>query len=1768
MHKKDSLFQPPPPATLSKEKVGIWNAWCCKGDKEVSREAATKGAKHVELVIQFLSLRRSITLDDARTLFKNEVLSWVNELLDRKQIFRISHILNNIGIDPATKLQNVFYTTSDSELREYIGNHLKNSKNLDERLSNLWHFLELILQNNVLVSKQKLSKENIECLEKQDDEWKSEIAAKLFLRTHDMVLVNFFNETALWKQLIFYNETNLLRMWIQIRYNNGEFTGTPETLKTVFEKFPITTHMINILNTSESFANTKNTILNDLGYYGIFDDEDKSSLSKLLQRMNAAGNIQNIHEIIKKSTANFDQNSFVCLLVDYCKKNKLLPVLSCCMERFDISEENRELCEDLSLISSLRKLNFSDQTILRDNIYHVAKFLSTDLNTYFKENPLIFLALLIFTQDIQFERLFQELSVTIFEIDLSPALQHLIQHFTILKAVNGYKSILEDSHITYFDLLDKHTSVDAKSLFQEGPMPNFTTPEIVQSYGYQKKINYLFYVREQRPSIAAKLFLVDHYKESNILPEETVRYVQKKIFTLALRSFNSYEIPSSCISFLEMVGINSNYLRVAIKAANVLYESTGNFDYVLKLFLNIEKDSSIILNSLEECVVEKINFEFTSGAAFVDAIKTYDIVVKFAACYNIKLPEMFLTACASNNWWLSFLIFAQLNNYPIEQIKLAVQSFKNANLLEHISHSVTHDIHVEDQSVLMRERDSRKYLLSKIGLRKSIESLNQSETYSGATSYSSFGSNNSSSAGSDLLEIDISNTKATLLQTLIRCHNSTDPPRALLQACQLYKNPLLAVFATSYEPDSVVTNWLTWLAVSSDLCEAFTNYESIAFCSQSVTMLLNNCMKRGFPKTLLESFEIFLPTNGLTPFLQFLNMCIKEESDIPTLTTKLDAFKSSLNKCRRFSVLTENDHEMTYLNNKLWLEQTALLLLSSAIEYNVYSLYEQIEMLKRLEEIKIGTYLKCPDITNLIRILHIILETNLTVKFNIPLYFEKNGRQAVIDCISMLLDRELFEHALRVAEIEGLPKDLIIVRQWHYNYQCLRNNPTFWTDADSQFSEHNITADCVVEFYLEYLDKSMDNAERYQILKLAHCWAKKYELSNEYDLERKKWLVYVLICDKKEIDSREIEDCLPVNVTYKEMLEKLEKVSKHTEPLPADQANVIKALINITLNRGNFWLALKLEKMFSSSNTDLEILKLCYSLAECLVAPYQLNTEQRLLLTKGSQYRRLSNRRNLLSTRMSTPSLPPHSPSNVPPYNQPDTADTPVEDTLSILSTLSEQLTNGLELASTVYMTYRISINIEIPYHLVVANTDSLKMLKDALEDDCNNKLEVVHDFINVYKWSKEQISDFICEEIINSANTYIKSKTEQYLMWDVKMDQDFHLVLQLLQDNCSLLGYKIYTYASTMHKVQVLANLDFKISEIALVIELLIMAHNCFTADCNMEGITIILKKCQKVIAHLLTLRSWKLIVRLLTGVGRYTEMNYVFQILRENDQFEFLLRKGSRKDNALKTALLEYLKKYCPDNRDLYKIVALHFTLFSEVALLWEREAQSVIKNLIAISKLEMQNNKLNPDIEPYILLTNTDGTKICLNKAMENYIHATEFHLQGEKLAKAMHSAKQAELIALQMSLLKGLPTSGTAICLLSLNQSQICSLISGMLSFEQSIILVQSYNYQPDWSSVLFDQCILRKNLQYLEAFMKQVRLTDNIVHDISRKFLAANINSPVEIESMKAILDELCSVHTKYRISSELGFTDVVEDLIQSGQLAYLKDTVWKKGYKS
>lgn len=64
---------------------------------------------------------------------------------------------------------------------------------------------------------------------------------------------------------------------------------------------------------------------------------------------------------------------------------------------------------------------------------------------------------------------------------------------------------------------------------------------------------------------------------------------------------------------------------------------------------------------------------------------------------------------------------------------------------------------------------------------------------------------------------------------------------------------------------------------------------------------------------------------------------------------------------------------------------------------------------------------------------------------------------------------------------------------------------------------------------------------------------------------------------------------------------------------------------------------------------------------------------------------------------------------------------------------------------------------------------------------------------------------------------------------------------------------------------------------------------------------------------------------MRLLTGIGRYSEMTYIFDILREHQEFEVLLSKGIEKNPQLRIALLDSLK----GDKDMYPLVALNFSM-----------------------------------------------------------------------------------------------------------------------------------------------------------------------------------------------------------------------------------------------
>lgn len=51
-------------------------------------------------------------------------------------------------------------------------------------------------------------------------------------------------------------------------------------------------------------------------------------------------------------------------------------------------------------------------------------------------------------------------------------------------------------------------------------------------------------------------------------------------------------------------------------------------------------------------------------------------------------------------------------------------------------------------------------------------------------------------------------------------------------------------------------------------------------------------------------------------------------------------------------------------------------------------------------------------------------------------------------------------------------------------------------------------------------------------------------------------------------------------------------------------------------------------------------------------------------------------------------------------------------------------------------------------------------------------------------------------------------------------------------------------------------------------------------------------------------------------------------------------------------------------------------------------------------------------------------------------------------------------------------------------------------------------------------------------------------------------------------NMKTLINELDDIECKYVLASQLGFKDIIEiTLSNPSSAAYLKDTVWKQGYK-
>lgn len=571
----------------------------------------------------------------------------------------------------------------------------------------------------------------------------------------------------------------MIKLWINVQYSERQLewgitnlrADILEILIQLFKAHSITDSLVNVI--SEKYFSVplevQNAILDELARYGVFNIVDSSSLLNLLRRLKNTGNVIKYKQILSSEKSSLNVETFHDLLLDHCINCDLSGVINLCFLEngcHNILFVNRSNAV-INLIKSIQAtvLDINNCSVLRMNFLRVAQFLNCDVVAYLNTNPTVLLALIILDHNVNMAYLTKS-SGHLFLIDnVEVNFDNLFLTIPIFNLVMHERLPFEST--TTWELLEKHSSLlvnkDFQQILESGP--HFGSSSLAEKSGYKKTVDATFFLPHCQPSKACRVAMFDSIKSIEIQP---VHYT--KIHKLSLKRFADITTSASAVAFLEMIGESSEKLRIHLEAIRIISDTLlndfSNIDEIVDLFIHVERKPDKIVCYLERAVINTIQYLDLENN-FLEALKSYTIVIKFCIVHCLKLPEGLLNLFAYNNLWLPFLICAQIHNYPTYQIRVLVQNFKNPNLLEHINHSV---LHTFDVDTLMEKRNARSSLYLKIGVRHAPRRPGEDSMHSSVSNMSleSVGSSVSSSDTSEFSESDVLDMKATLLQTLIR----------------------------------------------------------------------------------------------------------------------------------------------------------------------------------------------------------------------------------------------------------------------------------------------------------------------------------------------------------------------------------------------------------------------------------------------------------------------------------------------------------------------------------------------------------------------------------------------------------------------------------------------------------------------------------------------------------------------------------------------------------------------------------------------------------------------------------------------------------------------------------------------------------------------------------------------------------------------------------------------------------------------------------------
>ncbi|KAB1278144.1 Spatacsin, partial [Camelus dromedarius] len=815
-----------------------------------------------------------------------------------------------------------------------------------------------------------------------------------------------------------------------------------------------------------------------------------------------------------------------------------------------------------------------------------------------------------------------------------------------------------------------------------------------------------------------------------------------------------------------------------------------------------------------------------------------------------------------------------------------------------------------------------------------------------------------------------------------------------------------------------------------------------------------------------------------------------------------------------------------------------------------------------------------PDVKKLCVLSQILKDTSIDInRVIITSYSLENFQHECRSILEKLETEGQFALARRVAELAELPVDNLVIEEITQEMQTLKHvdqwslkqaRIDFWKKCHENFKKNCISSKAASSFFSAQALKAREcpteegwscAEERHLLLTLTGHWLAQEDLvplEELEELEKQIWLCritqHTLRGNQQEIEPRCSQqmstsgeltfDSLAREFSFSKLaalntskyleLNGLPSKDNCENRLDWKEQESLNFLIGRLLDDGCVHEASRVCRYFHFYNQDVAVVLHCRALASGEASVDDLHPEIHALL-RSAELPEEEEPGFPLRKVQSTSSLDSQSFVMLPP----------IDEVVSNLETLTSRCLHGKNYCRQVLCLYELAKELGCSYTDVAAQ-DGEAMLRAILASQQPDRCRRAQAFISTQGLEPDTVAELVAEEVTRELLTPSEGTGHKLMFTPAEESQTFLQLTALCQDR-TLVGMKLLDKISSVPH-----------GELSCTTELLILAHHCFTLTCHMEGIIRVLQAARLLTDnHLAPNEEYGLVVRLLTGIGRYNEMTYIFDLLHKKHYFEVLMRKKLDPSGTLKTALLDYIKRCRPGDSEKHNMIALCFSMCREIGE--NHEAAACIQLKLIESQPWEDSLKDGHQLKQLLLKALTlmldaaeSYAKMMATKSLP--VPTSALISQDSCVRQALHCHRLTKLITLQIHFLN----TGQNTMLINLGRHRLMDCILALPRFYQASIVAEAYDFVPDWAEILYQQVILKGDFNYLEEFKQQRLLRSSIFEEISIK---CKHHQPTDlvVKNLKKLFTYCEDVYLYYKLAYEHKFCDVVNVLLKDPQ---------------